>query len=257
MPVEGGAVMGSSTALTGPRALEGLPRRGFGGRGHGPHDRGNPHGTKRRHDQYCPIARAVDLVGDRWTLLILRELLFGEQRFVDLRKRLSGISSSVLSDRLRMLIAAGLVGTRDLPPPVGRTVYVATSKAREARPILQAMSRFGMAFLAPAGPSTKVRPEIAAHFAVESWFEPAVAVGLDEIYRLVLDGAEFTLASVLDAKHGARGRTPDLVLTAPSRVIMAARRGDKPLAHALASGAATFTGSKRALHNFQRVFRLP
>jgi len=211
----------------------------------------------KRHDQYCPIARALDLIGDRWTLLILRELLIGDQRFVDLRKHLSGISSSVLTDRLHTLAADGFVATKDLPPPVGRTVYVATPKAREARPILEAMARFGMAHLAPPGASTAIRPEIAAHFAVESWFEPTAATGIDEIYRLVLDGAGFSLASAPGAKHARRDRAPDLVLTAPAHVIMAARRGDKPLSDALASRAATVSGSKRALSNFQRAFHLP
>ncbi len=212
---------------------------------------------QKRHSQYCPIARALDLVGDRWTLLILRDLLLGDQRFVDLRKHLSGISSSVLTDRLRMLAADGLVATRDLPPPAARTVYVATPKTREARPIVEALAKFGMARLAPPGVSTEIRPEIAARFAVESWFEPTAATGIDEVYRLVLDGADFTLASSAGAKHADRDRPPDLVLTAPAHVIIAARRGDRSLADALASRAATIAGSKRALCNFQRAFRLP
>lgn len=250
-------MIASSTALTGPPARDDLRPRGFAGRGRGRRSRGNARGTRKRHSQYCPIARALDLVGDRWTLLILRELLFADQRFVDLRKHLLGISSSVLSDRLRVLAAAGLVATRDLPPPAVRAVYIATPKAREARPILEAMSQFGTAFLTPPAPSTEMRPEIAVHCAVESWFEPMAATGIDEVYRLVVDGTDFVLGSARGTKHDVRDRAPDLVVIAPSHVIMAARRGDRPLAHALASRAATFSGSKRALRNFQRVFRFP
>src|SRR5206468_553732 len=96
----------------------------------------------KRHAQYCPIACTLDLVGDRWSLLILRELLFGDQRFVDLREHLPGISPTLLASRLQALTAHGLVATNELPPPAARTVYTATAKAREAVPILQVMARF-------------------------------------------------------------------------------------------------------------------
>jgi DNA-binding HxlR family transcriptional regulator len=72
---------------------------------------------KKRHDQYCPIARTVDLLGDRWTLLILRELLLGDRRFVDLREWLPGISPTLLIQRLQELTANGLIATIELPPP--------------------------------------------------------------------------------------------------------------------------------------------
>ncbi len=213
---------------------------------------------RKRHDQYCPIARTLDLVGDRWSLLILRELLFGDRRFVDLRAYLPGISPTLLTQRLQDLAAQGLVATTELPPPAARTVYTATAKAREAVPILRAIARFGIGLLPPPRASTKVRPEMAAFGAVEAWYDARAAKGIDEVYRLVVDGAEFTLASARGAtREAVAGRAPDLVLTAPARVLVAARRGETPLADALASGAATATGGKRALRNFRRVFRLP
>lgn len=210
---------------------------------------------KKRHDQYCPIARTLDLVGDRWSLLILREVLFGDQRFVDLRAHLPGISPTLLTERLHALAAEGLVATRDLPPPAARTVYTATAKTRAAAPILRAMARFGMERLPPPRASTKVRPETAAHGALLAYYDPKAASGIDEVYRLVIDGRDFTLASAPGGKV-APGREPDLVLTAPAHVILAARRDERPLAAALAAGAAQVAGSKRALRNFQKVFRL-
>jgi len=220
-----------------------------------PASRGRPIG--KRHAQYCPIARTLDLVGDRWSLLILRELLFGDRRFVDLRDQLPGISPTLLTERLQALAAHGLVATRQLPPPAARTVYTATAKAREAVPIIQAMARFGMELLPPMRAATKLRPETAAYGAVSAWYDSRAAEGVDEVYRLVVDGAEFTLASARGATGDVAGnRVPDLVLTAPARVIVAARRGETTLTDALASGAATVTGSQRALRNFQRVFRL-
>jgi len=211
----------------------------------------------KRHDQYCPIARTLDLVGDRWTLLILRELLFVDQRFSDLRANLPGISATLLAERLKALAKQELIETRELPPPAARTVYCATARGREAVPILQAMARFGIALLPVPRPSTKMRPTVAAYGAVTPWYDAKAAGDLDEIYRLVIDGQPFTLTSARGGIRAARGREPDLVLTAPAHVIVAARRGETSLAAAIASGEVEVDGSQRALRNFQQVFRLP
>src|SRR3954451_13470408 len=89
------------------------------------------------YQQYCPIARALDVLGDRWTLLILRELTnAGDRRFTDLRRSLPGIAPGLLSDRLKALAEHGLVTTRELPPPAARTVYAITPRGREAAPVL-------------------------------------------------------------------------------------------------------------------------
>lgn len=210
---------------------------------------------KKRHSQYCPIARTLDLVGDRWSLLILRELLFGDRRFSDLRAELPGISPTLLTERLQVLTAHGLVTTRELPPPAARTVYTATEKTRDAAPILRAMARFGMGLLTPPRASTKVRPETAAHGALTPYFDADAAAGIDEVYRLVIDGRDFTFTSARGGKVAA-GREPDLVLTTPAHVILAARRGESRLADAVTAGAVTVAGSKRALRNFQKVFQL-
>jgi DNA-binding HxlR family transcriptional regulator len=210
----------------------------------------------KRHAQYCPIARTLDVVGDRWSLLVLRELLFGDQRFSDLRANLPGISPTLLTARLAALAAHGLVTTHELPPPAARTVYGATPAAREVVPILQSMARFGMQRLPPPRAATRLRPEMAAYGAVTPWYDEQAAAGIDEVYRLVVDGREFTLTSTRGGRSAAVGREPDLVLTAPAAVILAARRGEGTLAEAVSSGAATVSGTKRALGNFQRVFRL-
>jgi|HubBroStandDraft_6_1064221.scaffolds.fasta_scaffold45894_4 DNA-binding HxlR family transcriptional regulator len=212
----------------------------------------------KRHDQYCPIARTLDVLGDRWSLLILRELLLGDRRFVDLREWLPGVSPTLLTKRLQQLTANGLIATIELPPPAARTVYTATTRGREAIPILRAMTRFGMKLLPRPRASTKLRPQSVAYVAIEAWYDSSAANGIDEIYRLVVDGAEFTLGSARGAtREQTAKRAPDLVLTAPAHVLVTARLGETSLAEALASGAATVTGSKRALRNFQRVFRLP
>ena len=103
--------------------------------------------SERTYGQYCPIAAGLDLVGDRWTLLICRELAQGDRRYTDLCSALDGIAPNLLSDRLRMLQDAGLVTTAELPPPAARSVYRLTDDGRDVIPVLRAMARFGVRYL--------------------------------------------------------------------------------------------------------------
>src|ERR1700727_1410452 len=101
--------------------------------------------TSRSYRDRCPIARALDVVGERWALLVVRELLFGPQRFSDLRRALPGASTNMLTDRLRELEAHGVVDRRTLPPPAASTVYELTERGRELEPILNALGTWGSA----------------------------------------------------------------------------------------------------------------
>lgn len=96
-----------------------------------------------RYPQFCGLARAAELVGERWTLLIVRELLHASRRFGDLRERLEGLSASVLAERLARLEAAGLVTRRYLEPPAASTVYELTAAGRALEPALLALTRWG------------------------------------------------------------------------------------------------------------------
>jgi len=106
-----------------------------------------PQVTERTYGQYCPIAAGLDLIGDRWTLLILRELSMGDQRFTDLRAELPGIAPNLLTERLRSLQSIGLVTTADLPPPAARSVYRLTEEGRRVEPVLRSVARFGARYL--------------------------------------------------------------------------------------------------------------
>jgi DNA-binding HxlR family transcriptional regulator len=110
--------------------------------------------TDRTYGQYCPIAAGLDLIGDRWTLLILRELSMGDQRFTDLRAELTGIAPNLLTERLRSLQGIGLVTTAELPPPAARTVYRLTAEGRRVEPVLRSIARFGAQYL--SGEPTEV-----------------------------------------------------------------------------------------------------
>jgi DNA-binding HxlR family transcriptional regulator len=112
-----------------------------------------------RYAQCCALARAVEIVGERWTLLIVRELLLGPKRFVDLRGRLDGVSASVLTERLGRLEATGLVGRRALDPPAAAMVYELTEAGRALEPATDALRRWGARFLLPARPRERVEAD--------------------------------------------------------------------------------------------------
>src|SRR5919107_1078430 len=103
----------------------------------------------KRYEQYCPMAHALDLVGDRWTLLIIRDLMHGPQRYTDLVDRLPGIGTNILAARLRDLESHGIVTRRTLPPPAASKVYDLTDYGRELRPALRELALWGARSLGP------------------------------------------------------------------------------------------------------------
>ena len=208
----------------------------------------------KRYEQYCPIARALDVLGDRWTLLILRELVNGDQRFTDLRASLPGIAPTVLTQRLRTLTDQGLVTTRDLPPPAARSVYTLTERGRSTSPVLSALARWGMPLLEPPSEVRQLRPERAVNIAVANYYDAVAADGIDERYLVRADGREVTLSSVNGG--GPAHPEPDLVIEGPGAVWIEIRQGRTTLAEARRQRRLTVTGSKAALANFQRIFRV-
>jgi len=114
----------------------------------------------RSYGHYCPVAKTLELVGERWTLLIVRELLVGPQRFTDLHGALEGIPRNLLTDRLRDLEAEGLVVRRDLPPPAARTVYELTAAGQALLPVIGALAQWGLTHLPPPEPGESVSPTL-------------------------------------------------------------------------------------------------
>lgn len=110
-----------------------------------------------RYGQYCPVARALEVVGERWTLLISRELMFGPRRFTDLRAGLPGISTNVLTSRLKDLETLGLVSKRTLPAPASSVVYELTDAAGGLVTVLTTMTEWGMSLLGHPRPDDEVR----------------------------------------------------------------------------------------------------
>jgi DNA-binding HxlR family transcriptional regulator len=103
--------------------------------------------AKRSYEQYCPLACALDLVGERWTLLIVRDLLAGPKRYTDLHRGLPGLATDLLTERLRKLEDAGVVRRRKLPPPAAAVVYELTERGLELGPAVLGLARFGLGLL--------------------------------------------------------------------------------------------------------------
>jgi len=122
--------------------------------------------VSKRYDQYCPVAHALGLVGERWALLIVRELLHGPQRYTDLTANLPKIGTNILSSRLKDLEACGIVEKRRLPPPAASQVYELTEYGQALKPVIRELAVWGIRSLGP--PSLDDAP--AAH-----WLEDALA----------------------------------------------------------------------------------
>jgi len=205
-------------------------------------------------EQYCPIARALDVLGGRWTLLILRELSIGNQRFTDLRTHLPGIAPTLLTQRLRTMIDEGLIETKELPPPAARSVYTITHRGLEAIPVIRALARWGMPILEAPNDEHPVRPWTAALVAVAAYHDPVAAVGTDEHYEFRIGGELITLSSLTGRRH--RVDHPDLVFESDAPVWIDIRQGRLTLDEAVAAGRVTVTGTKKSLATFKKVFEL-
>lgn len=208
----------------------------------------------KSYDQYCGIAAALDRVGDRWTLLILRELSFGEQRFTDLRAALPGIATNLLTERLRDLEGSGMVRQRELPAPAARTVYAMTDEGRRIVPVLRALAQFGLPLLGDPVEG-KVRARTAVYGGLGAMLDPAAASGVDLRIRLDLDGEELWL----EVRNGRlvrpdKAAKPDLVVAGSAAALVELCRGADP---ASLEPRLRLEGTKAARSAFRRIFPVP
>ncbi|MBS2014033.1 MAG: transcriptional regulator [Deltaproteobacteria bacterium] len=201
----------------------------------------------RSYDDPCGIARALDLVGERWALLVVRELLFGPKRFTDLRAAL-GASPNVLSQRLTELEEGGIVGRR----AAGGAVYELTERGQELHPILVALGRWG----ARANPRRAGTLGVdALMVALEACFVPSAAADMNATYELRVDEERFSVAVDRGTLAIARGSSPkpDAVLTTDAATLRAVVFGDRKLADATLD----IRGDARSARAFLRLFQRP
>ena len=162
----------------------------------------------KRFDQYCPVAHAMCLVGERWSLLIVRELLHGPKRYTDLHDGLPGIGTNILAARLRELEGGGIVRKRKLPAPAASTVYELTEYGAELEEVVYALARWGARTLGPPGPGDELYAEWGVN-ALPALFSHEAARGLTEAYVLRIEGDVFSARVDNGHLHVAIGAVED------------------------------------------------
>lgn len=212
---------------------------------------------KRRYDEGCAVAHALDLIGERWALLIVRELLLGPKRFTDLRAGMPGASADVLAQRLREMTQAGVVRRRRLPPPAGSEVYELTEWGAELESVVTHLGRWGS-----RSPSLNPLADGSVDSLVLSMralFEPQAAQGFTATMALRIADTEFTVTVADDELHIARGRAehPDVALGADRKTLAALLYGGRALDDAVRAGDATIDGESALIAQFLRLFPLP
>jgi DNA-binding HxlR family transcriptional regulator len=212
----------------------------------------------RSYGQYCSVAKALDVIGDRWTLLVVRELLAqGPSRYTDLRRGLPGIATNLLAERLRDLEQAGIVAREDAPPPIATALFTLTPRGQQLRPVIDELGRWGIPLMAETTPKEEYRSH---------WLQLPV-----ELY-LADDSSESEHAPttieiragdqpmLIEARDGAittrPGTTeqPDAALSGPPQLVLGVLTGALDPNEAIEQGLA-FDGDRQALVRLQDAKR--
>ena len=213
--------------------------------------------TMRTYDDGCAAAHALDLVGERWALLVVRELLLGPKRFTDLRAGIPKASPNVLAQRLRELEGTGVVRRRKLPPPAASRVYELTDWGMELEPVIVRLGRWGA-----RSPSKPRDAELGVDSLVLSFrtmFDPRAADGLKASYELRLGEDRFR-AEVTDGYFEiTRGNAdrPDAIVETDPATLAALVYDSRQLAEAVRSGDLKLEGDESAVARFLGLFFLP
>jgi len=213
----------------------------------------------RSYGQFCAAAKALDVVGERWTLLLVRELLLGPRRFTDLLTALPGLGTSLLASRLKQLEAAGVIRREQLPPPAGSWVYQITDAGLGVGLVVKALADWGVRLLETPGPGEAVRADwLALHLAVSA---PAEAVaGVRETYQVHIDDEVLHIVLTgagVQARSGPAPGVPDLVIQTGQAAFIELSLGRTGLADLVAARRAQVSGdadtAARAALLFSRV----
>jgi DNA-binding HxlR family transcriptional regulator len=211
---------------------------------------------RKSYEQYCPVARTLDVVGERWTLLIVRDLLMGPKRYTDLRAGLPGIATDLLTARLRTLEQAGFLRRRELPRPAPATVYELTEDGLQLRHAILALGQVGMATLAGPKPGEDVRVERIV-LGLRVSFRREEFADLIETYELTVDGEPFTVDvgnGAVDTRPGTASE-PTIRLRTDADSFVALLTGELAAGDALADDRAALEGQRERLERFIEAFR--
>jgi DNA-binding HxlR family transcriptional regulator/putative sterol carrier protein len=213
--------------------------------------------TKRTYDDGCASAHALDLIGERWALLVVRELLLGPKRFTDLRGGLPGISPNVLTQRLEELERVSIVRRRKLPPPAAAWVYELTDWGLELEAVIMALGRW-----AARSPALLQGSPLSADALVLSFrtmFDRAAASELQASIELRIGADRFHAQIARGHLKLARGSAsePDAVVDADANTLAALVYGGRKLTDALRSGDVAIEGDRSLVKRFLTLFPLP
>ena len=212
---------------------------------------------KRTYGQYCAVARGLDILGDRWLLLIARDLLLGPKRYSDLLDGLPGIGTNLLASRLREMRQAGLIERAVLPPPAGSSVYRLTETGQALESVIIAIGRWGGRFLGQPGPAEVLVPR-AYFVAMRSSFRADLAGDLTASYEIRVDGLVFDVG-VRDrrciTREGAAA-DPDAVIEMDVATLNALMLQRLPPDEAAAAGRIRVTGDQAHLRRFTELFAI-
>jgi DNA-binding HxlR family transcriptional regulator len=206
----------------------------------------------RSYGQYCSVAKALDVIGDRWTLLIVRELLAqGSSRYTDLRRGLPSIATNLLAERLRELEQAGIVLREDAPPPIATALFTLTPRGKQLRPVIDELGRWGIPLMAETTPDEEYRSH---------WLQLPV-----DLYLAASPEQEPTTIEVragdqpmlIEAREGAittrpgTSEQPDALLSGPPQLVLGVLTGALDPNEAIEQGLA-FDGDRQALERLQQ-----
>lgn len=218
--------------------------------------------TTRRYEQYCPLACALDLLGERWTLLIVRDLIAGPKRYTDLRRGLPGLATDLLTERLRKLENGGVIRRRELPPPAAATVYELTERGRELEPAVFGLARFGLGLLREPPTADDAPTPDRFGLLLRALFDPERAPARPETWvfesgdarAAVTVGREGVEVHV-DPDEPPRPPTARFIADPPTLYDLVVGRLDTSAA--LADGRLRIEGDKRALERMRAALPGP
>jgi DNA-binding HxlR family transcriptional regulator len=213
--------------------------------------------TKRSYEDACGAARALDLIGERWALLVVREMVLGPKRFTDLRTGLPGISPNVLTQRLTELEQDGIVRRRKLPPPASSWVYELTEWGAELGPVIMDLGRWGA-----RSPYLSPDAELSVDSLMISFrtmFDPPSAHGVTARYELRFGDDRFRAEVSAGQLALVRGEAanPDAIIEASTAALAGVVYFGNDLDEALKSGAMKVVGNRAAAQKFFTLFKLP
>jgi DNA-binding HxlR family transcriptional regulator len=209
--------------------------------------------ARRTYAQFCPVAAALDLLGERWTLLVVRELMLGPRRYTDLQAALPGLGTSLLAERLRAMVDAGLIARTRI---VGAPAYELTARGAAAAPVVRELAVFGAGLLGEPDAGEAFRPEALALYLAAT-MPPGRLHGVRECYQLDVDDAVLHIRVAHGSAVARLGPPPDpadLVVRTDRDGFVALGLRRTGLRDLVRSGRATATGPRDVRARAERLF---